>query len=199
MTPAQFFAQAVPWARLGSARTRVHPSVALAQWADETGFRWPAPGNNPGNVSPGGSVASYASVAGGVSAWVQTMLLPAYSGVRGAQGWQAQCYALGASPWAASHYDADGPPPGEDLVKIVTRYDLTQYDAAPPPPPLPPELEMIPPPWLLEVEGVGFWLVSENLTRVAVASAPDGSAFTTFDLGTAKVSQAQIDLFPEAT
>lgn len=134
-----FFTEALPYAKQAHSETGVLTSVILAQWADETGYRWPAPQNNPGNVGTYGTqVTSYPSVEAGVNGYIKTMLLPYYDGVRGVSGWQAQCLRLGESPWAGGHYQASGGPPGEDLVKIIQADNLTQYDAVQPLPPQPP-------------------------------------------------------------
>lgn len=137
-----FWSEALPYAEQAHAETGVLTSVILAQWADETGYRWPPPDNNPGNVGTfGGHTTSYATVQAGVDGYILTMNLPYYTGVRSSVGWMAQCHALGESPWAGSHYEASGPPPGEDLVKIIEANNLTQYDSqpAPGPPAEPPE------------------------------------------------------------
>lgn len=126
-----FFDDALPYARRAHEATGVNVSVILAQWADETAFGtspdWTAK-HNPGNVSPGGVVASYPTLDAGVDAWIATMNSADYAAVRAPVGATAQCYALGASPWASGHYEADGPPPGEDLVKIIANYELAVYD-----------------------------------------------------------------------
>ncbi len=118
-------------------------SVILAQWADETDLGSSpqfVAGNNYAGVSIGGGVNTFPSKAAGLAAYVQTLNLPYYNAVRaaGTSGWQAQCVALGESPWAGGHYDwADysaGRPianPGIDLISIVNAYALTQYDTAP--------------------------------------------------------------------
>ncbi len=136
-----FIAEALPYAERASSPTGVRVSVILAQWIDETwdpATQSPGPDwtvrHNPGNVSPGGIVATYPTLDAGVTAWVDTMLGPVYAPVRVAPTVAAQCMALGASPWAASHYMASGPPPGSDLERLVTTYDLTQYDLPPAPP-----------------------------------------------------------------
>ena len=157
MTPDQFFAAALSWAYQAHAGTGVDTSVILAQWADENGYVWPPPGNNPGNVgnTQHGGQVNFPTIAAGVTAYVDTMLLGYYKPVRAAQGWQAQCYALGASPWASGHY---GSPPGSALVDIVTTYDLTRFDAAPPAPPAPIISGMIAP----TPSGQGYWLIDSS-------------------------------------
>jgi hypothetical protein len=109
-------------------------SVVLAQWAEEQGYRWPPMYNNPGNVGDPVSAGQqgYPTIADGVNAYVDTLKLDYYVKVLAQRSPDAQCYALGESPWAASQYDGEGPPPGEDLVKIINDFNLTQWDAAPP-------------------------------------------------------------------
>lgn len=116
-------------------------SVILAQWADETGYGSSqafVAGNNYAGVSAGGGVNTFPSKAAGLDAYINTLNLPYYNTVRATVGWQAQCVALGQSPWAGSKYDANdynaGLPlanPGIDLVNIVTENALTRYDTAP--------------------------------------------------------------------
>jgi hypothetical protein len=142
MTPDEFFADALPWARQVHAQMpEMFVSVVLAQWAEETGYGGPdwIPNNNPGNVGSFDNqpVAKFPTMQTGVNAYKQTMQLHYYDAVRAATTWQSQAYALGQSPWASAHYMAAGPPPGEDLIKIVNLHNLTQYDA-PIPPPNPP-------------------------------------------------------------
>jgi hypothetical protein len=147
-TPSNYFAAALPWARLASTLTGVAVPVILAQW-DEEGQGWPPAYNNPGDVGDptAAGQTGYATVGAGVQAYANTMLQPDYRAVRAAQGWQAQAYALGASPWAASHY---GSPPGQALVDIIETNDLLKYDDAPPAPaPAPVES-------LSEVQIMGF-------------------------------------------
>jgi hypothetical protein len=124
----------------GSAATGVLVSVILAQWANETGaLRDEGPsdyftqGHNPAGISPGGVVAAYPNLQAGTDAWIQTMDLGYYDGVRGAQGREAQCIALGESLWAGSHYD-DGRGPGSMLTEIINENSFWLYDGAGPAP-----------------------------------------------------------------
>jgi hypothetical protein len=115
--------------------------VVLAQW-DVEGKGWPPAFNNPGDVGDPANAGqtSYPSIQAGVDAYVRTMMLSYYSGVRSAVGYVAQSQALGKSPWAAGHY---GNPPGSDLISIIQTNSLTQYDVLPPAPtpPSPQEAE----------------------------------------------------------
>jgi hypothetical protein len=135
-----FWTQALPYAQQAHAQTKVLVSVIMAQWADENGYHWPPPGNNPGNVGnpDHGGQTNYATITAGVNAYIHTMNLGYYTAVRNAVGYVDQSHALGQSPWAAAHYEGAGPPPGQDLIKIIEQNDLTQYDDAPAPIPVPP-------------------------------------------------------------
>jgi hypothetical protein len=131
-----FFDEALPEASRAAAATGLFTSVVLAQWADETDYGqstdWTVK-HNPGNISPGGVVASYPSLVIGVQAYIYTMNSQPQFGpsIRKGTTPQAQCFLLGdCSPvWAASHY---GSPPGSTLVQIIEDSDLTRYDTAPP-------------------------------------------------------------------
>jgi len=137
-----FWDLALPYARQASAATGVHTSVILAQWADETGYRWPAPGNNPGNVGnpQHGGQTNYATLVAGVQAYIHTMMLGYYVHVRAPGTADEQATALGQSPWAASHY---GSPPGSVLLAIIAENGLTAYDGTTPAPPSPPPEELM--------------------------------------------------------
>lgn len=168
MTPAEFFAEALPWAEKAHAATGVLPSVILAQWADETGFGgvdW-SPNNNPGNVGSydGQPVASFPSLEAGVAAYIETMKLGYYQAVRTAPTWRAQCYALGESPWASGRYCAAGGVPGADLIEIVSSHGLTSYDA----PPAPQGGNML----ARDEKTGGYWVTDETGAVFAYAGAP---------------------------
>jgi hypothetical protein len=157
MTPEEFFAEALPWAKMAYEATWVLPSVVLAQWADETAFGgsdW-SPRNNPGNVGDGsyGGQVVFPTLAAGVNAYIHTMLEPAYTAVGHASTPFLQCWALGASPWAAGHY---GTPSGSDLWSIIQEYYLQQYDLPPPAPKPEGTKNMIAP----TPSGAGYWTCS---------------------------------------
>lgn len=162
MTPSQFFAAAAPFAKWAHMDTGVLEGVVLAQWADENGFVWPPPGNNPGNVGNTlhGGMVNYANITQGVAAYIQTMQLGYYKAVRAAQTWQAQAVALGESPWAAGHY---GSPPGSALVDIIEQYGLTSFDSGVTPP-VPPPAPKVDPDMLIALTetGKGYWLCSPS-------------------------------------
>lgn len=137
---ASFFANFVGDAKTAALQTGILTSVILAQWADETGYgatlsdsgsRW----NFAGISESSGTLKIYATEAVGVAAYVTTINSHLYDKVRAAVGPQAQCIALGQSPWAGGHYDANdfnaGRPitqPGIDLVNIINSFNLTKYD-----------------------------------------------------------------------
>ena len=132
---AAFFATALPYALQAHVATSVDTSVILAQWANETAYGGPdwSPNNNPGNVGSydGQPVATFPTLEIGVDAYIHTMMLDYYVGVRQAVGWMSQAQALGRSPWASSHYTSGGRPPGSELVAIIIDNDLVQYDTTP--------------------------------------------------------------------
>ncbi len=125
------------------------PSVVLAQWGIETAWGTSEAfvnGHNFAGVSSGGKVLAYANYAEGLAAYIWVLGLDYYAAVRAAhdEGPVAQAHALGASPWAASHYRAAGSDvDGSLLVDVIADYGLERFDATldgsgpgtPPPPP----------------------------------------------------------------
>lgn len=167
MSAAGFFPIALPWARVASAATGVLTSVVLAQWADETaygGVDWSVH-HNPGNVGSfdGVPVASFPTLAEGVTAYVQLMNAPDRpqfaAAMRHFADYQGQAYALGAANpvWASGRY---GNPPGSDLVRIIQLFDLARYDAPTPAPPA-----------LTEVDVMGITQLSNGHIAVAAVGA----------------------------
>jgi hypothetical protein len=136
VNPQDFINEVLAYAQDGKNKTGVLVSVILAQWACETGWGdsdYFTQGHNPAGISPGGQVAAYPSLAAGEAAWVQTMELEYYDGVRAAVGWNAQCVALGQSPWAGSNYN-NGDGPGSILVALISENSLWLYDSPAPSP-----------------------------------------------------------------
>ncbi len=136
---ASFWPEALPWAQqVHSKIPWLFISVILAQWASETGYGGPDwyLYNNPGNVGDpaAGGQTTFPTMQAGVNEYAVVIQQADYYGLRSCSSPTSQSYALGQSPWAAGHYEADGPPPGEDLVKIISEFDLTQYDGAAPVP-----------------------------------------------------------------
>lgn len=138
VTPDEFWPVALPCAQEAHAATGVLTSVILSQWADETAYGGPnwTVYCNPGDIGDPdeGGQTTFPTLAAGVAAYIALMNDPLYAAVRQAVGWQAQCVALGESPWAASHYDESGGGPGSDLVSIIEDNDLTRYDQPVPAP-----------------------------------------------------------------
>lgn len=175
---ASFWPEALPWAQQVHSRLpELFISFILAQWAEETaygGFDW-STAHNPGNVGSfdGRPVNQFPNLQEGVNAYVQTITNGLYGGCLAGKSPDAQCYGIGNSPWASAKYMAAGPPPGEDLVKIIAEFNLTQYDASHPvtPPVTPPA----PPPEILKpVSGVFGKL---NAPIVCVAPTPTGNGY----------------------
>ena len=99
------------------------PQTILVQWADETGYgtsRAFLEGHNPAGISFNGHLITFQSLEQGVSRYQQILQIDAgwYRPVCQAEGVTAQLKALGASPWAASHYTTAGGEPGSVLVSI---------------------------------------------------------------------------------
>lgn len=137
LTSAQnaFLADYAGYAQLAAQQTGIPWETIIAQWADETGWGTSTAfvaGHNFAGVSPGGRIATYPDVATGLAAYISTLLDPVYATVRnaGAQGPVAAAQALGASPWAASHYNASGGGPGSDLVTILAQAGLDTSQGA---------------------------------------------------------------------
>jgi cell wall-associated NlpC family hydrolase len=136
-----FFTDYLADAKKASAATGVLTSVILAQWADETGSGGSSAfvsGNNYAGVSFDG-LSSFASKTDGLNAYIGVLNHSEYDPVRSASGWRNQCVELGASPWAAGHYNANAYNAGErgaallanagiDLISIVNGNNLTQFD-----------------------------------------------------------------------
>lgn len=130
-----------------STATKIAVSVIMAQVADETGTGGSYAFNTENNwagVSAGGGVNSFPNKAAGLNAYIAALNQTLYDPVRAASGNIAQAKALGLSPWAAAHYDADDyfaagqpadgtwtpPNPGIDLINIINENNLGQYDGA---------------------------------------------------------------------
>lgn len=140
-----FFTDYLATAKKAAAQTGVLVSVILAQWTDETGgggSKAFVQGNNFAGVTlPGSSmitgVTAFPNKVAGLDAYITTLQQPTYAAVLKAAGWKAQCIALGKSPWAGGHYDANGYYAGKpytqlnwgiDLITRIENNNLTQYD-----------------------------------------------------------------------
>lgn len=134
LTPDRFFRAMAPIALEVAARVPgLYPEVLLAQWADEAS--WSPLGCCQGvagasglfnfaGISQGGAILDYGSPYEFIDAYCE-WIAPAppaidyYQAVRTAASVQAQAVALGASPWAGSHYNNSGGGPGSDLLAIL--------------------------------------------------------------------------------
>jgi len=127
MTPTAFVRTYGTLADEAAKLTSVSRWTILAQWAVETGWgtsalcihdrnlagiRWYGRagtfqiGGTPGKVGTG--FAGYSTLGAFVADYAHTLNLPAYAKVRAAVGVDAECRALGASPWDAGHYLSGG-------------------------------------------------------------------------------------------
>jgi hypothetical protein len=139
--PAAFWIEALPWARTAAADTGLFVSLVLAQWADETEYGGPdwSEFRNPGNVGDpaAGGQTTFPTLQAGVNEYINLMNTSPQFGPRIKQGAtpQTQAILLGtAHPvWALGGYN-DGNGPGSALISIISDYNLTQYDSAPPSP-----------------------------------------------------------------
>lgn len=85
-------------AKYAASQTGLSPSEILGQWALETGYGNHFAGdNNPGNVSPGGKVADYATLENGIDAYSRVINRMGLNGINDpavfAQGLQSKGYA----------------------------------------------------------------------------------------------------------
>ena len=146
-----FFTDYLADAQKASSNTKVLVSVILSQWSDETGnggtlVKGPDTWNFAGVTNPQtNKLYAYKTEEDGVEGYIECLNQSIYDPVRSATGdqstpkWEAQCVALGLSPWAGSHYNAKayeaGLPEstilagaGVDLIDIILKNGLTQYD-----------------------------------------------------------------------
>jgi cell wall-associated NlpC family hydrolase len=149
---SDFFSTYAQYAQQASQQTGWFVSLILAQWAKETGYGQTLTGSNDdwnlAGISYSG-LSSFPSLAKGLSAYIQVAQQQNFNSVRAAVsgGTYAQAKALGATNWAAEHYDypdwvnagspqdpaAWTPPnPGIDLINIINNYNLTKYDTGVP-------------------------------------------------------------------
>lgn len=128
MTPAQFAALMLPYARQVQAATGIDAWAVVTQWALETGSGSSeafTAGHNPAgletrNVKLDAYVLNtYPSIQAGVTDYIAYLQNGNYANVLATAGQPvtATLYALGKSPWSSSHY---GNPPGQNLVNLWT-------------------------------------------------------------------------------
>lgn len=143
-----FFTEYLSDFQAASAATGIAVSVLAAQSDIETGGGTsPAfvTGNNFAGVSYGGYTNGFPSKTVGLNTWIQVLKQSNFASVRNASGSTNQAIALGASNWAAEHYDhadwvAAGSPqspsawtpahPGTDLISVINANNLTAYDGS---------------------------------------------------------------------
>lgn len=135
MEPAAFFDKYLNAARAVRRATRLAPSVALAQWAVESGYESPewVGYHNLAGITDGGppNFLRFDNVEHFLRVYVATLWNGYYNHVLAAAalGFPAieQARLLGESPWDAGHYDAGGGP-GEKLIAIMIEHRLDKYD-----------------------------------------------------------------------
>jgi Mannosyl-glycoprotein endo-beta-N-acetylglucosaminidase len=161
----------------------VWPSVILAQWGIETAWGTSSAfveGHNFAGVSSGGHVLGYPNYPAGLEAYVWVLGLDYYAAVRDAHdhGWEAQAYALGASPWAAGHYRAVGSDvDGSLLVGVIGAYNLARFDyldgESPGKPPTPP-------PPFSKLDSVTASRIVDRAFLLVLNRSPSGDEFKTW-------------------
>jgi hypothetical protein len=170
MNPTEFVKAFTAWADWCSKKTGVEPLVILAQWADETGWatseHWLVD-HNPAGISPGGVVAHYDTVEVGMTAYVSTLNLEIYNPVRAASGVIDQALALGASPWAAGHYEDAGKGPGSGLVAILVDSLGVKSTPTPPEPVTPPSAPVPTSTW--DEQAAAHWEYTEATGKILTA------------------------------
>ena len=140
MTPKTYFEKMEPYAAKASAALGIPKSVILAQWSWETAFgtnRGSRDLNNHGGIKyvgaktqdyESGMYAGYASIDGFVDDYVRVLSLKYYDDVRKAgatPGIEDDTKALGASPYAESHYAN-----GNNILQRIQQYGLTAFDGS---------------------------------------------------------------------
>lgn len=119
-----------------SRSTAIPVSVILAQMADETGFgtsyQW-VTCDNPAGLSLNGQLGCFTSYQQAEQTYADYYHNGYYNNVlsvaKSGASPQQVAIAVGESPWASSHYDANNTgQPGIDLINIIDNYNLTQYD-----------------------------------------------------------------------
>jgi hypothetical protein len=121
VTPTEFVVKYRPYADTVSAGTGIDPFVLLAQWGIETGWgNQIYNANNLGNIRDApGSFAQLTTLDAFCQLAIATWHNGYYGGVLGVVGQEAQCIAIGNSPWDAGHYD-NGGGAGSSLLAALT-------------------------------------------------------------------------------
>ena len=126
-TALDFFHAYASLAEEAAKQAHLLPETVLVQWAIETDFgqSHAAQKNNFAGISRNGHVLSFPDKTAFVAAYAKTMGLAWYAAVREADTPEAQMSALGASPWASSHYAEPGGAPGSSLIAVYQQYQST--------------------------------------------------------------------------
>ncbi len=130
-TPAQelaFINQYGPAAANAASNLGLSQPEVLGQWALETGWGlqpgFAAGNNNPGNVSPGGSVANYADLNSGVAAYEQTLTNMGIMGPQYANNVSGFALALQNSGYAGSNTNY-----ANSLAQVINQVQAIQGTA----------------------------------------------------------------------
>ena len=126
-TALDFFHAYASLAEEAARQAHLLPETVLVQWAIETDFGQSAATkqNNFAGISRNGHVLGFPDKTAFVAAYAKTMGLAWYAAVREADTPEAQMSALGASPWASSHYAEPGGAPGSSLIALYQQYQST--------------------------------------------------------------------------
>ena len=158
-------------------------SVLLAQMVNETaggkyyyqGMRTAWSRNNPAGI---GSNREFLNIAEGAKEYARVLNLSYYLPVRRA-AWNGEhpdvvAYRLGESPWAESHYFADGRPGGA-LVRLMRSFNLYQFDFGAT---QSPRIAPLPIAIALAAFGLGVWAVlnRERLAKMVRTDEPEKPA-----------------------
>ena len=124
-TALDFFKAYAHMAEEAARDAGILPETVLVQWAIESDFAQSeaTKQNNLAGISRNGHVLAFANPSAFLIAYGSTMRLGWYAAVRDATTPEAQMSALGASPWASSHYAEPGGAPGSSLIAIYQQYE----------------------------------------------------------------------------
>jgi flagellum-specific peptidoglycan hydrolase FlgJ len=140
-----FFTSMAPYAAKASSATGVPIPVILAQWGLESAYGTSEVYKNNNNlagikhvsssidsgISPSG-YSKYNSLDQFVQDYVRVMSISYYDNVRQAGTVDGAVSALGASPWAETHYRDSSGQAGGNLMSVIEANELEKYSAAAP-------------------------------------------------------------------
>lgn len=137
MSASEFFEKMAPYAQKAGTSLDIFPSTILAQWAIESGYGSSNLAQNANNyggikyvagksIASGqeGDFASYSSITQFINDYVRVMKLSYYDAVRAGQTPQEEIQALVGSKYDEGKYSG-----GKTLLDILTKNNLSQYDA----------------------------------------------------------------------